>query len=91
MTADNVVKIADFGLAREIEPNERNYPNIGSLFYRAPELILCVSQYTNAIDVWGKHHSKVVKQLVLFEKRRDAFWSKCTKEAPFLKGNRMRI
>jgi serine/threonine protein kinase len=31
----------------------KNTPYIVSRYYRAPELILCISKYTTAIDIWG--------------------------------------
>ena len=53
MNSEGVVKICDFGSAKVISPNGLNTPYIVSRYYRAPELILACSDYTNAIDVWA--------------------------------------
>ena len=48
------VKIADFGLARELdEPNARYTRGVVSLWYRCPEVLLGASQYGNEIDIWS--------------------------------------
>lgn len=49
-----VVKICDFGSAKILSPDGLNTPYIVSRYYRAPELILACSDYTNKIDIWGK-------------------------------------
>lgn len=48
------VKICDFGSSKTIDTKGKNTPYIVSRYYRAPELILCISNYTTAIDMWGK-------------------------------------
>lgn len=53
-TEDGVVKICDFGSAKFMTKNGLNTPYIVSRYYRAPELILACSDYTNKIDIWGK-------------------------------------
>ena len=53
MNSEGVVKICDFGSAKVISPNGLNTPYIVSRYYRALELILACSDYTNAIDVWA--------------------------------------
>jgi len=53
MNAEGVVKICDFGSAKVLSPNGLNTPYIVSRYYRAPELILACSDYTNKIDVWA--------------------------------------
>ena len=47
-----MVKICDFGSAKRLD-KKLNTPYIVSRYYRAPELILACSDYTNAIDVWA--------------------------------------
>jgi len=37
-----------------IDKNGKNTPYIVSRYYRAPELILCITQYTSGIDIWGR-------------------------------------
>jgi len=53
MNSEGVVKICDFGSAKVLSPSGLNTPYIVSRYYRAPELILACSDYTNAIDVWA--------------------------------------
>ena len=55
MNKEGVVKICDFGSAKVLSPNGLNTPYIVSRYYRAPELILACSDYTHAIDIWGKY------------------------------------
>jgi glycogen synthase kinase 3 beta len=55
LTDDGVIKICDFGSAKVLdEETSLNTPYIVSRYYRAPELILACSDYTNKIDIWGK-------------------------------------
>ena len=55
MNKEGVVKICDFGSAKVLSDNGLNTPYIVSRYYRAPELILACSDYTNAIDIWGEY------------------------------------
>jgi glycogen synthase kinase 3 beta len=57
MNDKGVVKICDFGSAKMLSPSGLNTPYIVSRYYRAPELILACSDYTNSIDMWGKSSS----------------------------------
>jgi len=52
MNDDGVVKICDFGSAKIID-SKLNTPYIVSRYYRAPELILACSDYTEKIDIWA--------------------------------------
>lgn len=36
-----------------LDPKGKNTPYIVSRYYRAPELILCLTKYTTAIDIWA--------------------------------------
>jgi serine/threonine protein kinase len=56
MNGKGVVKICDFGSAKVLSPEGLNTPYIVSRYYRAPELILACSDYTNKIDIWGKSY-----------------------------------
>eukprot|EP00878_Enallax_costatus_P032606 GHUV01035849.1.p1 GENE.GHUV01035849.1~~GHUV01035849.1.p1 ORF type:complete len:318 (+),score=128.09 GHUV01035849.1:863-1816(+) len=48
------VKVADFGLARNFLPPFKAYTDkVVTLWYRAPELLLGVSSYSAAIDMWS--------------------------------------
>lgn|SRR3990167_1913344 len=49
-----VLKVADFGLAREFgSPQKILSPSVVTLWYRAPELLLQVENYTKAVDMWA--------------------------------------
>ncbi len=60
-TEDGVVKICDFGSAKLMAKGGLNTPYIVSRYYRAPELILACSDYTNKIDIWGKSVNSLMK------------------------------
>ena len=49
------LKLCDFGLSRHISQEQRLTPNVVSLWYRAPELLLQdgYNSYTFAIDLWA--------------------------------------
>ena len=49
---EGVIKICDFGSAKVLH-DKLNTPYIVSRYYRAPELILACSDYTNMIDIWA--------------------------------------
>ncbi|CAH0696195.1 unnamed protein product [Spodoptera exigua] len=54
LSGDGVVKVADFGLAREYESPAGQYtPGVVTRWYRAPELLLLSSEYSAAIDMWS--------------------------------------
>ena len=55
LTKDGVLKIADFGLAREyIKVNNANFTvKVVTRWYRAPELLLNQSRYTESVDMWS--------------------------------------
>ena len=48
------VKLIDFGMAREVAWEGREMTNqVGSLYYRAPELLLGERRYGSKVDVWS--------------------------------------
>ena len=47
------VKIADFGLAREIRSVPPYTEYVSTRYYRAPECILKTQNYNSPIDIWG--------------------------------------
>lgn len=54
LTDKGVLKLCDFGLARYFKPEDAAYtPRVVTLWYRAPELLLGASKYTEAIDMWS--------------------------------------
>jgi cyclin-dependent kinase 12/13 len=55
MNKHGILKIADFGLARVFYPgHDIPYTNrVVTLWYRAPELLLGMNNYSSAIDIWS--------------------------------------
>lgn len=54
MGAQGLVKIADFGLARDYASPTRTYtPEVVTLWYRAPELFYRSTSYTASVDIWS--------------------------------------
>ena len=49
----NVVKLADFGLAREIRSRPPLTEYVSTRWYRAPELLLCATNYNSPIDIFA--------------------------------------
>ncbi|KAI1728151.1 protein kinase domain-containing protein [Ditylenchus destructor] len=50
----NVIKIADFGLARAVGIPVRAYTHeIVTLWYRAPEILLGAQRYSTGVDIWS--------------------------------------
>ena len=49
----NKLKIADFGLAREIRSVPPYTDYVSTRYYRAPECILKTTNYNSPIDIWG--------------------------------------
>lgn len=47
------LKICDFGLARSVDENQWLTEYVVTRWYRAPELLLSVSNYSAAVDVWS--------------------------------------
>lgn len=54
---DLILKIADFGLARVLDSDYTHKgfltDNVGTCWYRSPELIISPRDYTKAIDMWS--------------------------------------
>ncbi len=53
LNANCDLKIADFGLARTTSDTNFMTEYVVTRWYRAPELLLNCSEYTEAIDVWS--------------------------------------
>lgn len=57
VSSDGVVKIGDLGLARKFNhPLQSLYSMdkvVVTIWYRAPELLLCARHYTPAVDLWA--------------------------------------
>lgn len=66
---DDVLKLADFGLARAFQVPMHTYTHeVVTLWYRAPELLLGEKNYTPAVDIWsvGCIFAELIKGKVLF-------------------------
>ena len=50
---DDVLKIADFGLAREIRSRPPFTEYVSTRWYRAPEIILRSENYNSPVDIWA--------------------------------------
>lgn len=49
-----ILKVGDFGLAREYGSPLKPYTSVVvTLWYRAPELLLCCKEYSTPIDIWS--------------------------------------
>ena len=69
LTSENVVKIADFGLARAFHvPTATFTHEVVTLWYRAPEILLGEQHYTTAVDIWsvGCIFAELSRRKVLF-------------------------
>ncbi|KAH7704180.1 cyclin-dependent kinase 2 isoform 1 [Aphelenchoides avenae] len=54
VTQGGIIKLADFGLAREISVSARCYTHeVVTLWYRAPEVLLGARCYSTAVDMWS--------------------------------------
>ena len=48
-----ILKLCDFGSAKQLVAGEHNVSYICSRYYRAPELIFGNASYTTAVDIWA--------------------------------------
>ncbi|KAI3450822.1 hypothetical protein Pfo_007487 [Paulownia fortunei] len=53
LVTNNTIKIADFGLARELSSTPPFTDYVSTRWYRAPEVLLQSASYTPAIDMWA--------------------------------------
>ncbi|MBA0741681.1 hypothetical protein Gogos_014816, partial [Gossypium gossypioides] len=53
LVTKDVLKIADFGLAREVSSMPPYTEYVSTRWYRSPEVLLQSSSYTPAIDMWA--------------------------------------
>ncbi|KAJ6253917.1 cyclin-dependent kinase 12 [Anaeramoeba flamelloides] len=68
-----LLKIGDFGLARQYYGSSTYTKNMVTISYRAPELLLGDSNYTNAIDMWsvGCIFAELLLKVTLFPEETD--------------------
>ncbi|XP_038700170.1 cyclin-dependent kinase F-4-like isoform X3 [Tripterygium wilfordii] len=53
LVTKDVIKIADFGLAREIDSQPPYTEYVSTRWYRAPEVLLQSYSYTSQVDMWA--------------------------------------
>lgn len=53
LVSKDVIKIADFGLAREVSSGPPYTEYVSTRWYRAPEVLLQSPTYTSAVDMWA--------------------------------------
>ncbi|CAL5432006.1 unnamed protein product [Camellia sinensis] len=53
LVSKDVIKIADFGLAREISSQPPYTEYVSTRWYRAPEVLLQSPMYNSAVDMWA--------------------------------------
>jgi cyclin-dependent kinase-like len=55
LSKNGVLKICDFGFARTLvkSENARFTDYVSTRWYRAPELLVGYTQYTNSVDIWA--------------------------------------
>lgn len=70
LVSGDVVKLADFGSARGWFNDVQLTPQVTTLHYRAPELLLGSQKYTSAVDIWsiGCIFAELVQRAPLFAK-----------------------
>ena len=69
-----IVKLADFGLARETRSNPPYTEYVATRWYRAPEILLKSRDYSNPVDMWalGTIMTELVNLRPLFPGKREA-------------------
>jgi len=53
LVTKELIKVADFGLAREISSEPPYTEYVSTRWYRAPEVLLQASVYSSAVDMWA--------------------------------------
>ena len=73
ITDEGVVKIADFGLARDTAPNANYTSKVVTRWFRSPENALDSKNYSQNIDVWsiGCTFAELISRQPLFPSKSD--------------------
>jgi serine/threonine protein kinase len=58
-TKQDVCKLADFGLAREIRSRPPYTEYVSTRWYRAPEVLLRDAKYNSPVDIWAVRASAI--------------------------------
>lgn len=68
LVSGSTIKIADFGLAREIDSSSPYSEYVTTRWYRAPEIMLAAPMYGPAVDMWamGAIMAEMLTQTPLF-------------------------
>ena len=68
LESQGTIKIADFGLAKNINDEIPFTDYVSTRWYRAPEIILCAEQYDFAIDIFaiGCIFAELIMRMPLF-------------------------
>ncbi|OHT02527.1 CMGC family protein kinase [Tritrichomonas foetus] len=53
VSCDNIVKICDFGLSKQLNPQNKKDTKLIYLFYRPLELLLGYDKYGTEVDIWS--------------------------------------
>ncbi|XP_050364012.1 serine/threonine-protein kinase MHK [Argentina anserina] len=53
LVTNDILKVADFGLAREVSSTPPYTEYVSTRWYRAPEVLLQAKSYTPAVDMWA--------------------------------------
>lgn len=64
-TGNPIIKLADFGLAREIKSEPPYTEYVSTRWYRAPEVLLRSTEYSSAVDLWAV--GAIFAELITFE------------------------
>ncbi len=85
---ESTVKVIDFGRSKLLQPTQKIMERAGSLFYMAPEVLLC-KEYNQQCDIWS---AGVILYLLLagtppfYAKTREETVQKVTDGRPEFKG-----
>lgn len=53
LDSDMNIKVTDFGLGWVLEDDDEMDPSVGTLYYKAPEMLLLTDDYNTKVDIWA--------------------------------------